>query len=88
MKILVVEDNEAVRDLLARLLQRIGYVPVLTSHGKEGLEKAIAEKPNLIIMDMIMPIRTVGKQREPFAPIPTQRIFRFWQPPRCFVLMN
>ena len=56
MKILVVEDNEAVRDILARILERIGYVPVLASHGKEGLEKAIAEKPNLIIMDMIMPI--------------------------------
>ena len=56
MKILVVEDNEALRDILARILERMGYVPVLASHGKEGLEKAIAEKPNLIIMDMIMPV--------------------------------
>jgi two-component system, cell cycle response regulator DivK len=56
MKILVVEDNEAVRDLLALILERLGYVPVLASHGKEGLEKAIAEKPNLIIMDMMMPV--------------------------------
>ena len=56
MKILVVEDNEAVRDLLARTLERMGYVSVLASHGKEGLEKAIAEKPNLIIMDMMMPV--------------------------------
>jgi len=53
---LVVEDNEAVRDLLALILERLGYVPVLASHGKEGLEKAIAEKPNLIIMDMMMPV--------------------------------
>ena len=56
MKILVVEDNAAVRDLLARILERIGYVPVLASHGKEGLANAIAEKPNLIILDMRMPI--------------------------------
>jgi two-component system, cell cycle response regulator DivK len=56
MKILVVEDNEAMRDLLARILEGMGYVPVLASHGKEGLEKAIAEKPNLIIMDMMMPV--------------------------------
>jgi two-component system, cell cycle response regulator DivK len=56
MKILVVEDNEALRDVLARILKRMGYVPVLASHGKEGLEKAIAEKPNLIIMDIIMPV--------------------------------
>ena len=56
MKILVVEDNEAVRDLLALILERLGYVPVLASHGKEGLKKAIAEKPNLIIIDMMMPV--------------------------------
>ena len=56
MKILVVEDNEAVRDILARILEILGYVPVLARHGKEGLEKAIAEKPNLIVMDLLMPI--------------------------------
>jgi two-component system cell cycle response regulator DivK len=56
MKILVVEDNAAVRDLIARILERIGYVPVLASHGKEGLEKAIVERPNLIILDMRMPV--------------------------------
>ena len=56
MKVLVVEDNEALRDLLARVLETLGYVPVLASHGKEGLEKAIAEKPNLIVMDLLMPI--------------------------------
>ena len=53
---MVVEDNEAVRDLLALILERLGYVPVLASHGKEGLKKAIAEKPNLIIIDMMMPV--------------------------------
>ena len=56
MKVLVVEDNQALRDLLARILETLGYVPVLASHGKEGLEKAIAENPNLILMDMMMPI--------------------------------
>ena len=56
MKVLVVEDNQAVRDLLARILETLGYVPVLASQGKEGLEKAIAEKPNLIVMDMMMPV--------------------------------
>lgn len=56
MKILVVEDNEALRDLLRTILEQLDYVPVVASHGKEGLEKAIAEKPNLILMDMLMPI--------------------------------
>ena len=44
------------RDLLALRVQLTGYVPVLASHGKEGIEKATAEKPDLILMDMMMPI--------------------------------
>ena len=57
MKVLMVEDNESLRDLLARLLVHLDYLPVLASHGKDGLEKAIAEKPDLILMDMLMPVK-------------------------------
>ena len=56
MKILIVEDNRDMRDLLAHCVQLTGYAPILASHGKEGLEKANAEKPDLILMDMMMPI--------------------------------
>jgi len=56
MKLLIVEDNRDMRELLGLILGRLGYIPVLASHGKEGLEKAIAEKPNLILMDMMMPV--------------------------------
>ena len=56
MKVLIVEDNESLRDLLARLLEHLDYLPVLASHDKEGIEKAIAEKSNLILMDMLMPV--------------------------------
>ena len=56
MKILIVEDNADMRDLLALRVQLTGYLPVLASQGKEGLEKAIAEKPDLILMDMMMPV--------------------------------
>ena len=55
MKILIVEDNPDMRDLLALRVQVIGYIPILASHGKEGIEKANAEKPDLIMMDMMMP---------------------------------
>jgi CheY-like chemotaxis protein len=55
MKILIVEDNEDMRNLLALIVERTGYLPIIASHGKDGLEKAIAEKPNLILMDMMMP---------------------------------
>ena len=56
MKILIVDDNDDIRDLLGSVVEELDYVPVLASHGKEGLDKAIAEKPNLIVMDMMMPV--------------------------------
>ena len=42
--------------LLRLIVERLGYVPILASQGKEGLEKATVEKPDLILMDMMMPI--------------------------------
>ena len=45
---MIVEDNPDMRDLLASRVQMTGYLPVLASHGKEGVEKANAEKPDLI----------------------------------------
>jgi two-component system, cell cycle response regulator DivK len=66
-----VEDNPDMRDLLALRVQLTGYTPILASHGKEGVEKANAEKPDLILMDMMMPVmdgweatRTLRASRE------------------------
>src|SRR5918995_5771569 len=56
MKILVIEDNANMRTLLRLVLQRSYYVPLLARHGKEGLEKAITDKPKLILMDIRMPV--------------------------------
>ena len=56
MKVLIVEDNSDMRELLSFIVERIYYKAVLARHGKEGLEKAIAEKPQLILMDMMMPL--------------------------------
>jgi two-component system, cell cycle response regulator DivK len=56
MKILIVEDNSDMRDLLALRVQITGYLPVLASDGKAGVEKANADKPDLILMDMMMPV--------------------------------
>jgi two-component system, cell cycle response regulator DivK len=56
MKILIVEDDADMRDLLRLILERSYYVPIVASHGKEGVEKAISEKPKLILMDILMPI--------------------------------
>jgi CheY-like chemotaxis protein len=54
-KILLVEDNEMNRDMLSRRLQKQGYEVVVAVDGEEGLAKAQAEVPALILMDMSLP---------------------------------
>ncbi|MEX0806270.1 MAG: response regulator [Candidatus Binatia bacterium] len=54
-KVLIVEDHPDMRELLSWQIELMGYVPISAKHGKEGLEKAIAEKPELILMDIMMP---------------------------------
>jgi two-component system cell cycle response regulator DivK len=54
-RILVVEDNEENRDSLSRRLQRRGFDVSLATDGKVGVEMALAQKPDLILMDMNMP---------------------------------
>jgi two-component system cell cycle response regulator DivK len=55
-KILLVEDNETNRDMLARRLQRRGYQIVLAVDGKQGVRLARTETPDLILMDMSLPV--------------------------------
>jgi two-component system cell cycle response regulator DivK len=55
-KILLVEDNEMNRDMLSRRLLRNGYQVVLAGDGGEGLAMARAESPDLILMDMSLPV--------------------------------
>jgi len=55
-KILIVEDNEMNRDMLSRRLARRGYQIVLAVDGREGIAMATAESPDLILMDMSLPV--------------------------------
>ena len=55
-KILLVEDNEMNRDMLSRRLQRRGYEVVIAVDGQDGVTKAQAEAPALILMDMSLPV--------------------------------
>ena len=55
-KILLVEDNEMNRDMLGRRLQRRGYEVVIAVDGAEGVAKAQTEAPDLILMDMSLPV--------------------------------
>jgi hypothetical protein len=55
-KILLVEDNEMNRDMLARRLEKRGYTVVIAVDGQSGVNLARSEKPDLILMDMSLPI--------------------------------
>jgi CheY-like chemotaxis protein len=55
-KILLVEDNEMNRDMLSRRLIRKGFEVVLALDGQQGLEQAERELPDLVLMDMDLPI--------------------------------
>lgn len=56
VKILLVEDNEMNRDMLARRLARRGYELIVAVDGKQGYALAQSERPDLILMDMSLPI--------------------------------
>ena len=55
-KILLVEDNEMNRDVLSRRLLRKGYEVIVAVDGSEAIAKAQAERPDLILMDMSLPV--------------------------------
>jgi CheY-like chemotaxis protein len=54
--ILIVEDNEMNRDMLSRRLQRAGYSVLLAVDGEKGIEVARESAPDLILMDMSLPV--------------------------------
>ena len=55
-KILLVEDNEMNRDMLYRRLERRGYQVLVAEDGEQGVSMAQAERPDLILMDMSLPV--------------------------------
>lgn len=55
-KILLVEDNEMNRDMLSRRLMKKGYDVVMAVDGEQGVAMAASETPDLILMDMSLPV--------------------------------
>ncbi len=56
-KILLVEDNEMNRDMLSRRLTRKGFEVVIAEDGGKGVDMAHSENPDLILMDMSLPVK-------------------------------
>ena len=54
-KVLVVEDHPDMRWILTRQVERLGFLAISAEGGQEGVEKALKEKPNIILMDILMP---------------------------------
>lgn len=54
-KILLVEDNEMNRDMLSRRLARSGFEIAIAADGRQGVEMASAENPDIILMDISLP---------------------------------
>lgn len=55
-KILLIEDNEMNRDMLSRRLERKGHEVLIAIDGLQGIELAQSQNPDLILMDMSLPI--------------------------------
>ena len=55
-KILLVEDNEMNRDMLSRRLARRGFAIAIATDGQQGVAMASSENPDLILMDMSLPV--------------------------------
>jgi CheY-like chemotaxis protein len=55
-KILLVEDNEMNRDMLSRRLVRKGFEVVIAVDGQQGVDMTLAESPDLVLMDMSLPV--------------------------------
>ena len=55
-RVLYVEDNEMNRDMLSRRLQRRGFEVLIAADGEQGVILAAAERPDLILMDMSLPV--------------------------------
>ncbi len=55
IKALLIEDHPSLLDVVSRQLKRLGFAVVSADNGMGGVEKAIEEKPHLILMDIMMP---------------------------------
>ena len=54
-KVLLVEDHPGIRHVVQIELERLGFAVIIAENGKEGVETAIATKPDLILMNSLMP---------------------------------
>ncbi|MEY3000028.1 MAG: hypothetical protein RL648_242 [Verrucomicrobiota bacterium] len=54
-KVLVIEDDQIIRNLHSRIIEDMGYTVVFSANGPDGITQAMREKPNLIVLDLGLP---------------------------------
>ena len=54
-RILVIDDDTSLLQMISLILQRAGHTPILATHGQEGIELAVNEQPDLAVVDIMMP---------------------------------
>ena len=54
-KVLIVEDEADLRDLIGSTLREAGFTPLPAATGSEGLQRALQEQPDLILLDLMLP---------------------------------
>ena len=60
-KILCVDDEPDVLNVLSKRLSAVGYTVIMANNGKKAIEMAKAERPDLILLDVLMPIHMVRR---------------------------
>jgi len=54
-KVLIVDDNPAIQEIVSELVSSAGYLPITASGGKDCLDKVASEQPDLVLLDINMP---------------------------------
>lgn len=57
-KILIIEDDDFLRSLAVTKLEKSGFTVVMASDGKSGLDMTVSESPDLVILDLMLPVMT------------------------------
>ena len=55
MKALVIDDDENLRDTIAMMLEQDGFHPIVSGDGRDGFDKALTHKPDLVLVDLRLP---------------------------------
>ena len=75
-KVLVIEDNTDCRELFATIIRHLGFQVIEADDGEVGVQKALAEKPDLIFMDLGMPSIVESRRRFVCARARLQKMFQ------------